>query len=127
MTTELGPKAQRTHELIHHTPPTFPACFAVDSLALLINYQVNLAIMSQRTVKLQLDSVALLVCTLRRGCSVFLHCGCEIVRVLIILFYKGIKGAAGTVGPIFIHACARAYTPTHVFEFYYENVLLLKP
>lgn len=109
--TLMDPEARGTHELIHH-PLLFPQHVLLWIVALLINYRVNLAIMS---VKLWLDSVALLVCALRRGCSVFLHCGCEIVRVLIILFYKGIKGAAGTVGPIFIHARTRAYTPTHVF------------
>lgn len=93
-------------------PFPFPACFCLDSLALLINYQVHLAIMLRRTVRPKRDCVAHLVCAPCRSCSVFLRRGCEIVRVLIILFYKGIKGAAGRVGPYF-HSCSRSGVYSH--------------
>ncbi len=105
---------------IQSLAPPFPyqhvLCFSVDSLALLINYWVHLTIMLRRTVRPKRDCVARLVCTPCWSCSVFLRRGCEIVRVLIILFYKGIKGAAGRVGPYF-HSCSWSgvYSHTGVF------------
>lgn len=122
--TFTSPEAQGANQLTcsdptPRTPLSFPSmflCFSVDSLALLINYWVHLAIMLRRTVRLKRDCVAHLVCTPCWSCSVFLRRGCEIVHVLIILFYKGIKGAAGRVGPYFHScSCSGVYSHTGVF------------
>lgn len=102
--------------------PSMFLCSSVDSLALLINYRVHLAIMLRCTVRLKRDCVAHLVCAPCQDCSVFLRPGCEIVHVLIILFYKGIKGAAGRVGPYF-HSCSRSGVYSHT-DFFFFLVLL---
>lgn len=97
--------------------PSMFLCFSVYSPALLINYRVHLAIMLCCTVRLKRDCVAHSVCAPCRGCSVFLRRGCEIVRILIILFYKGIKGAAGRVGPYF-HSCSSSGVYSHTDFFF---------